>query len=69
MAPDELDELESGLDPTARFIVAYLRQENAKLREQLKENAEHLANVTEQLEDGQMIEVDGSNGIVLVQKT
>ena len=51
MAPDELDELESGLDPTARFIVAYVRQENAKLREQLKENAEHLANVTEQLED------------------
>lgn len=44
MAPDDLDELESGLDPTARFIVAYLRQENSELREQL-------ANLTEQLDD------------------
>ena len=43
MTPDELDELESGLDPAARFIVAYLRQENSQLREQL-------ARLTEQVE-------------------
>jgi len=43
MTPDELDELESGLDPAARFIVAYLRQDNAQLREQL-------ARLTEQIE-------------------
>jgi len=51
MAPDDLDELESGLDPTARFIVAYLRQENAQLQEQLRENAELIAKLSEQLED------------------
>ena len=55
MAPGDLDELESGLDPTARYIMAYLRQENAELRQQLKENAEQsaeqIARLTEQLED------------------
>src|ERR1700690_1168167 len=44
MTPDDLDELEKGLDPAARYIVAYLRQQNAQLREQL-------ANLTEQLAD------------------
>ena len=58
MAPDDLDELERGLDPTARFIVAYLRQENAQLREQiafsakqLAANAERIAELTEQVAD------------------
>ncbi len=44
MTPDDLDELEKGLDPAARYIVAYLRQQNAQLQEQL-------ANLTEQLAD------------------
>ena len=43
MTPEELDELEKGLDPAARFIVAYLRQENGQLHEQL-------ARLTEQIE-------------------
>ncbi len=45
MSLDELDELEYGLETTARFILAYLRQENARLGEQpakLTEQVEHL---------------------------
>jgi hypothetical protein len=42
MTPNELDELESGLDPTARFIVTYLRQENTQLREQLAKLTEQV---------------------------
>lgn len=49
MPPDELDELESGLDPTARYIVAYLREENSELREQLASATERLAQLTEQV--------------------
>jgi hypothetical protein len=49
MPPDELDELESGLDPTARYIVAYLRKENSELREQLASATERLTQLTEQV--------------------
>ncbi len=49
MTPDELDELEKGLDPAARYIVAYLRQQNAQLRAQLTKTTEQLANLTEQV--------------------
>lgn len=51
MPLDDLDELESGLDPTARFIVAYLRKENSELREQLAAATERLALLTEQVAD------------------
>ena len=51
MPPEELDELEKELEPTARFVIGFLREENAKLREQLKENAELIARLTEQLAD------------------
>ena len=58
MTPEELDQLQSELDPAARFVVALLREENAKLREQLavsirqlEANVEQIARLTEQLED------------------
>jgi len=58
MTPEELDKLQSELDPAARFVVAFLREENAKLREQLavsirqlEANVEQIARLSEQLED------------------
>lgn len=49
MPPDALDELESGLDPTARYIVAYLRKENGELREQIDRLTEQVAELTRRL--------------------
>jgi transposase len=49
MPPDELDELESGLDPTARYIVAYLRKENSELHDQISRLTEQVAELTRRL--------------------
>lgn len=49
MPPEELDELESGLDPTARFIVAYLRKENSELRDQITRLTEQVAELNRRL--------------------
>jgi hypothetical protein len=49
MTPNELDELEGGLDPTARFIVTYPRQENTQLREQLAKLTEQIEYLNRQL--------------------
>jgi transposase len=58
MTSEDLDELEAALDPTARFVVAILREENAQQRKQLESSAEQIrvlteqiARLTEQLED------------------
>ena len=55
MAPEKLDagkldELERELDPTARLLVNYLRQENERQRVQLAENGELIKRLTEQVE-------------------
>lgn len=49
MTPDELDELEGGLEPTARFVVAYLRQEIAQQSEQLAKLTEQIEYLNRQL--------------------
>jgi transposase len=51
MPPDEdFDDLERSLDPSARLLVRYLREDNARLRQQLAENSELIKHLTEQVE-------------------
>ena len=50
MPPEELDELEAKLDPTARYVVRYLRQTVDELKAALAERDEQIARLTEQLE-------------------
>ena len=52
MTPDELDELESGLDPAARFIVGYLRQDNAQLRSSFPDSLSRSSTSTDSYLDG-----------------
>ena len=50
---DELDELErrlGKLDPMARFVISQLRQDNARLREELAKNSQLIERLTEQVE-------------------
>jgi transposase len=49
MAPEALDELESKLDPAARFVVATLREENAQQRKQLDANIEQIRILSDQI--------------------
>ena len=51
MTLEDLDELEATLDPTARFIVAMLREQNTQLRKQLDLSIEQIERLTEQLQD------------------
>ena len=58
MRPEDLDELEATLDPTARVVIAFLRDENAQLRKQLDASTEQsrilvdqVARLTEQVQD------------------
>jgi len=54
----DLDELEAALDPTARMVIAFLREQNAQLSKQLDASTaqnrlltEQIARLTEQLQD------------------
>lgn len=49
MAPEALDELEAKLEPSARAIVALLREENAEQKKQLKASSDQIAALTAQL--------------------
>ena len=47
----DLDELEATLDPTARIIIAFLREHNTQLSKQLDLSIEQIERLTEQLQD------------------
>jgi transposase len=49
MAPEALDELEAKLDPSARVVVALLREENAEQKRRLEASSAQIAALTSQL--------------------